>query len=716
MRWKPRNAALLAALAASVAAGGARADGAGEAGAAGAGDGAAVAGAVDVPDDDADGVRAEIEELAALEASVRPKVLEAYGLRAVRAAEPPRAGPAAVYGKDLLPPALVSPARGAGVALEPGPVPPARPDAVKASLGLDPADLAGLDVPFEWRAPVLRFVEFFRGKGRKIMERWVARSGRYLPMMQATFAAAKLPLDLLYVSFVESGLNPRALSGAHASGIWQFMSVTGGAYGLVSDYWIDERRIPERATAAAAAHLAALHDHFGSWDLALAAYNAGGGTVANAVKKFGTNDFWELARYDAVPEQTALYVPKVLATAIVAKNLAALGLGPVATDDPLAWEYAVVPGSVELGVIAKAAGVSLDTVKDLNPELKRCCTPPDRTEYRVRIPAGTAKKYAEEITKLWPKSKVEFVRHVVKRGESLKDLAKRYGTSVGKILAMNTVHGDADLVMGAVLVVPRKADLPAPPLLASADTGAKSDAVVVMVPAEDFRYPDRAAAYYRVRSSDDLLGIAASFGVTPEELVLWNALDPEADVMTGMVLRLYLKKDATPGVAVIDPGRVKVVERGSDEHLKMAAGRLPAPRGLTETLSYASGPGAPGGPLVSGKGGLVHIVRKGESLWKIAKLYRVDVSAIKAANGLTGKDPMVMVGRKLIIPGLAPDPPAKAAPAAAPKPGAPAPKPAAPAPAVAPKPAAPAPAAAPKPAAPAPAAAPKPAAPAPAKP
>jgi membrane-bound lytic murein transglycosylase D len=691
---------------------------------------ALVAGAVDVPDDDADGERAELDELAALEAAVRPKVLEAYGLRSTYAKEPVPVLHTPIYGKDVLPPALTSPGR-AGVDAAPGPVPPARPDAVRAVLGMDPEHLAPLDVPFEWREPILRFVDFFRGKGRKLVERWAARSGRYFPMMQETFAKAGLPLDLLYVSFVESGLNPKALSGASASGLWQFMRVTGGAYGLVSDYWLDERRIPERATEAAAKHLKALHDHFGSWDLALAAYNGGGATVSNAVKKLGTNDFWELARYDTLPEQTRMYVPKVLAVAFVAKNLEALGLGPVTREPPLRYEYGHVPGSVDVAVVAKAAGVPVDAVRELNPELKRCCTPPDRTDYRVRLPEGTGKKYAEAIGALWPKSKVEFVRHVVKMGETLKNIAKRYGTSPAKIAAMNTVHRDGDLHPGLVLVVPRKADLPPPALLASADdAGTKSDAVVVMVPPEEYRYSDRVAVFYRVRGSDDLLGIAETFGVTPEEVVMWNALDAESEVMTGMVLRLYVKKDAGERAVLLDPSHLRVVVRGSDDYLAMTGrkGGLPMPVGLTVPVSTPTGPGS---PAALAKGGGVHVVRKGDSLWKIAKLYGVDVGTLKAVNGLSGRDPMLMVGRKLIVPGLAPakPEPAKAVPAAPkPAPGAPrAPKaataasaPKTPAAAAAPKPATaasapktPAAAAAPKPgtgAAPKPA----PAAPAPA--
>lgn len=178
---------------------------------------------------------------------------------------------------------------------------------------LDPSDF---DVPIELNEQVKAYILYYQTRKWGVMSRALERSGRFLPMMRRIFRDHGLPQDLVNLAYVESGFNYRAYSKAKASGIWQFIKPTGNRYGMRVNYWLDERRDPEKATHAAAAYLKDLYEMFQSWPLALAAYNAGEYRIQRAIEQQGTTDFWSLR----LPKETELFVPAFMAVTIIAQD------------------------------------------------------------------------------------------------------------------------------------------------------------------------------------------------------------------------------------------------------------------------------------------------------------------------------------------------------------------------------------------------------------
>ena len=243
------------------------------------------------------------------------------------------------------------------------PAPPASSPA-QAEGAKDMAWLSKLempDLPIRWDARVIKYLEFFKDdpRGRSTLTTWLRRSGRYREAFRKVFRKKGLPEDLTWLAMIESGFEPIARSPVGAMGLWQFMPDTGKIYGLSQDRWVDQRMSSAAATEAAADFLADLHRRFGSWDLAMAGYNMGYGGVLSAVRRYNTNDYWALSKLEgSFPWETTLYVPKILAAAIVAKNLAAFGYQDVTPEAPLEGEDVPVGPGIALSSVAQACGVT----------------------------------------------------------------------------------------------------------------------------------------------------------------------------------------------------------------------------------------------------------------------------------------------------------------------------------------------------------------------
>ncbi len=294
-----------------------------------------------------------------------------------------------------------------------------------------------------------RHIQYFNGDIRDRFHTWLIRLGRYRPMVESVFAEFGLPLDLAYLSLVESGFNPRAYSRARATGPWQFMKGTARLYGLRVNWWVDERRDPIKSTVAAARYLRDLYDLFGNWPLAMAAYNAGEGRVGRALRKTDGESFYEIARSRYIRRETKEYVPRFMAATIIAKNPDQYGF-PSFLPDPHQFEEVIVSRPLHLRDIAKATKISFAELRGLNPELRRYVTPPKHKEYHLKVPVGTKEQVIAVLDQIptYKKStpprlkkgqKVPKGWYRVRWGDSLWKIARRFRTSVRELMAINNL-------------------------------------------------------------------------------------------------------------------------------------------------------------------------------------------------------------------------------------------------------------------------------------
>ncbi|HKQ53963.1 MAG TPA: transglycosylase SLT domain-containing protein [Pyrinomonadaceae bacterium] len=262
---------------------------------------------------------------------------------------------------------------------------------------VDPDDVAEmevaknvLDFPIESNPLIQQFINFFQGRGRSTMEVGIRRSGQFMQMARKIFREEGVPEDITWLGQVESGWRTKAYSSAAASGLWQFIPGTGRTYGLRQTAWVDERNSFEKATRASARYLKDLYNHFGDWQLAMAAYNTGQGNIDRAISRAGSRSYWKIFPY--IAQETRNYVPAILATMLIAKNPEKYGFKGVRPDAALAYDVVEVPTATNLQLIAQTTSTSLDFIRMLNPELRRDVTPRGEA-YRVRIPAGRADQF-----------------------------------------------------------------------------------------------------------------------------------------------------------------------------------------------------------------------------------------------------------------------------------------------------------------------------------
>lgn len=421
--------------------------------------------------------------------------------------------------------------------------------------------LAGLtlpDMPIRWDERVVRYLEYFKDdrRGRSLMSAWMRRSTRYGAMIAETLRDEQLPEDLRCVAMAESGFDPTVRSRVGAAGMWQFVTRTGAEYGLAQNHWVDQRMDPIRSTRAAARYLRQLYRRFGSWELALTAYNMGYGALLRAIRKFNTNDYWVLASLEAgLPFETTIYVAKIMACTVVMRNPERFGFGELVQDPPLEVEAVEVPGGTPLSVLARSAGMDTDMLSALNPELRRRRTPAGRAPYRLLLPAAQV----EEFTRSWARRRPRHAAHqsyVVRFGERLADVAHRFRTTARALRSLNELdrgeaHAGFAMLVPAVAARAPQRD-PEPP--------------VVAVPDADLIVDGRRRVFYRVTGTDTVREVARFFGCSRDELRRWNHLDPAATLPRGLVLQLFVTPDQDLAQAVVlSDEDVRLVTIGSEE-------------------------------------------------------------------------------------------------------------------------------------------------------
>ncbi|OLB26127.1 MAG: hypothetical protein AUH95_01230 [Nitrospirae bacterium 13_2_20CM_2_63_8] len=309
------------------------------------------------------------------------------------------------------------------------------------------------DVPIVRTPKVDKHVLIFTFNIRDHFELWLQRFERHRPMIKQVFAEFNLPADLIFLSLVESGFSTNAVSRAKAVGPWQFIKPTAKTYGLRVDNWIDERRDPVKSTLAAAQYLRDLYHLFGSWPLAMAAYNAGERKVGRALVRARADDFWDLTDTKLLKRETREYVPRFLAATLIAKDPSRYGF-MLSPQPPVEYEEAVLTRPIHLRMAAKAAGVTYQELKALNPELRRDLTPPDPI-YRLKVPVGSKDLLLSNLASYPDWKRVQATRYQVRRGETLHNIAMRHHTPLSAILEANALDKSSKLKPGEWLLIPQ---------------------------------------------------------------------------------------------------------------------------------------------------------------------------------------------------------------------------------------------------------------------
>jgi membrane-bound lytic murein transglycosylase D len=436
----------------------------------------------------------------------------------------------------------------------------------------------GFDIPIVINARVEQFIQYFQTTARNRFSSWLARSEKYIPFMKNLLKENGLPEDVVYMALIESGFNPYAYSRSKASGPWQFIYLTGRRYGLKVNWWVDERRDPEKSTIAAAKYLKDLYDMFECWYLAAAGYNAGEKKIVNAMKRYRTEDFWELTKYRYLKQETKDYVPQMIAAALIAKDPEKYGFTDIDYQEPLRYEKARVPELTDLLLIAKACETSIEDLKDLNPELLRWCTPPNSPDYEVKLPIGKKEVFLKNLETLQPIGKAQFRTHSVKKGESLQRIARYYRVDLEPMLEINRLNKTSRLSPGMDLLIPILKTQDLKPLLA---TQKKFDGKNRNTKTEEM--------IYTIKKGDTLWSIANEMRVNIGALSRWNNLHPEKKLIPGHKLKIRMINAPHP----------------SDEPLRK-----------------------------KDKKEIIYVVKEGDTLWGIAKKYNLTISEIKTWNRL----------------------------------------------------------------------------------
>ncbi len=425
-----------------------------------------------------------------------------------------------------------------GRTLAPPPVPGGRV-ALLPELDHDLGQLQSeYDIPIEVNEDVVSYVRFFQTQpARGHFAKWLGRAQKYLDKYRAILREEGIPQDTVYLAMIESGFGNFAYSRARAVGPWQFISATGRTFGLKQDFWVDERRDPEKSARAAARYLKQLHEQTGDWRLAWAGYNAGVGRIYRA-KALGYDDFWDMAATRGrrvLRAETKGYVPKLMAAAIISKHPQAFGFRPDEID-PATWtdyDEVTIPSATLLSVVARAAGISERDVVELNPELRRACTPP--RSYALKLPKATADTFARNWPELSKTVRLTFAGHVVRRGETLGGIASRYGVEPQGILEMNGLRNARKLRVGLELLVPRPVG--AAPVAARAEPAGREETERRAHAVRAKPAPTKVAAAprqergarqtFEVHPGDTLWSISQKYGVELADLCRWNGIkDP----------------------------------------------------------------------------------------------------------------------------------------------------------------------------------------------
>jgi membrane-bound lytic murein transglycosylase D len=419
------------------------------------------------------------------------------------------------------------------------------------------------------------------GRNPGDVEKILRRASPYLAYILAEVEKRNYPTEIALLPFVESGYDPFAYSHGRAAGLWQFIPGTGRMYGLKQDWWYDGRRDVVASTSAALDYLGKLHKEFGGdWQLALAAYNSGGGTVRYAIRRNREagqpTDFWHLK----LPRETAAYVPRLLAISAIVRQPDRYGVSLAALEPLPAFSVSDTQGQIDLAVAAELAGMETAALHQLNPGYNRLATHPGGP-HRPAIPADRLDSFRENLAQLPDTQRTRWVRHGIKRGETLSHIANHYDTTVAVLRNTNTLNSTR-IRAGRHLLVPVAARDPSQ--YARLDGKLRGNPTASQ------------ALTYIVRDGDNLWNIANKHQVSVPQVSRWNGLDTSKLIRPGQRLVIHTQSKANSG----------------EKHIR--------------AIKYT--------------------VRRGDSLFKIARKFDVSIKDVRRWNNLSG-DKYLQPGQRL---------------------------------------------------------------------
>ncbi|WP_084407492.1 LysM peptidoglycan-binding domain-containing protein [Maridesulfovibrio bastinii] len=427
---------------------------------------------------------------------------------------------------------------------------------------------------------VQQYFTFFTHKARKTFARWLDRAENFLPYVREQLSENGLPQDVAMLPFAESGYNAWAYSRVGAAGMWQFMPYTGRKYGLRVDWWVDERRDPYESTKAAIKYLTDLHEMFGDWYLAFAAYNAGEGKISRALKKTGCENFFELTRMNhklsyrhRLRKETKNYVPKFIAISKIFKNLTELDFQKIDWDAAPKMVHLKVPGGTDLLALANACGLKWKEFLKYNPHFRRQVSPPD-SKSNVHLPVALQADASEYISSPGSRPFAGYSRYKIRRGDSWYRIARRSGIPVRVLKSVNNTRSNL-LRPGHYVMIPGRG---------SKRTFASRTTTR--------RYAQK-RANYRVRRGDTLWSISRGYQVSVNTLKRANGLRSSS----------------------LKIGQKLYIPDSSASETKLT--RSQAAEAKTQVVNYR--------------------VRRGDNLWAIARRFGVKVSALMKWNSLSSK-------------------------------------------------------------------------------
>ncbi|MBN2724547.1 MAG: LysM peptidoglycan-binding domain-containing protein [Deltaproteobacteria bacterium] len=454
------------------------------------------------------------------------------------------------------------------------------------------------DIPVYFDKTVVYYLKYFKNTagGRATIKDWIEKSYRYRDMIKTIIKREKLPEILLYIAMIESGYEKTTRSWAGATGLWQIMKSGSKIYGLELNFWIDQRYNPELSTLAVVDYFRDLYYRFKDWHLALAAYNCGYGRMLQSMRRYNTNSFWKLKKYEnALPRETRLYIPKLLAVAIADLNRDKFNLGKLNCVTPYNFREIYLPGGVHLSRVASVTGYSLKKLQFLNREYTRKRLPPGNKAYPVRLPVD---KKTETAIKLLRKYRAwgNYRKYVVQFGDSVQSISSSFGVSISKIKKLNNLDINEPLKAGVNLILPENS---------SRKTVSVKDIPNVNVPSKIDAPHGLKRYFYRTSSGDTVKAVSKGLGVSTENLLKWNFLLPDVPLTKNMYLQVFLNKKTVPSLLEEHDVKMRVID--SDQFHSHYLKKIKKVR-------------------------ITYRVRKGDTLKSIAKRFKSRISYIRSVN------------------------------------------------------------------------------------